>query len=128
MWWNKKINDLKIRDNSFSFHIGGGGGGGWCRTAIATTTTTTITATTNNNFNSSEPTEFKGECSVFLIYFIMDENDSLSENNKDPTVLVTIVPMVPFTIKSTSKLRSALHIRYSIVIPRFIFRAITAQS
>ena len=34
--------------------------------------------------------------------------------------LVTIVPMAPFTPKSTSKLRSALHIRYSIVIPRFI--------
>ena len=34
--------------------------------------------------------------------------------------LVTIAPMAPFTPKSTSKLRSALHIRYSIVIPRFI--------
>ena len=34
--------------------------------------------------------------------------------------LVTIVPMAPFTPKSTSKLRSALHIRYSVVIPRFI--------
>ena len=34
--------------------------------------------------------------------------------------LVTIVPMAPFALKSTSKLRSALHIRYSIVIPRFI--------
>ena len=30
--------------------------------------------------------------------------------------------------KSTSKLRSALHIRYSIVIPRFIFRANTPHS
>ena len=30
--------------------------------------------------------------------------------------LVTIVPMAPFTPKSTSKVRSALHIRYSIVI------------
>ena len=38
--------------------------------------------------------------------------------------LVTIVPMAPFTPKSTSKLRSALHISYSIVIPRFISRAI----
>ena len=28
--------------------------------------------------------------------------------------LVTIVPMAPFTPKSTSKLRSALHIRYSL--------------
>ena len=41
--------------------------------------------------------------------------------------LVTIVPMAPFTPKSTSKLRSALHIRYSKVIPRFISRANTAQ-
>ena len=38
--------------------------------------------------------------------------------------LVTIVPMAPFTPKSTSKLRSAPHIRYSIVIQRFISRAI----
>ena len=38
--------------------------------------------------------------------------------------LVTIVPMAPFTPKSTSKLRSALHIRYSKVIPRFISHAI----
>ena len=42
--------------------------------------------------------------------------------------LVTIAPMTPFTPKLTSKLRSALHIRYSIVIPRFIPRANTAQS
>ena len=37
--------------------------------------------------------------------------------------LVTIVPMAPFTSKSTSKLRSALHFRYSMVISRFISRA-----
>ena len=42
--------------------------------------------------------------------------------------LVTIVPMVPFTPKSTSKLRSALHFRYLTVIPRFIPSANTAQS
>ena len=42
--------------------------------------------------------------------------------------LVTIVPVTPFTPKSTSKLRSALHIRYSKVIPRFISRANTAQT
>ena len=36
--------------------------------------------------------------------------------NKIISHLVTIVPMLPFTSKSTSKLRSALHIRYSIVI------------
>ena len=39
--------------------------------------------------------------------------------------LVTIAPVAPFTPKSTSKLRSALHFRYSIVIPRFISRANT---
>ena len=38
--------------------------------------------------------------------------------------LVTIVPIAPFTSKSTSKLRSALHFRDSIVISR----ANTAQS
>ena len=42
--------------------------------------------------------------------------------------LVTLVPMALFTPKSTSKLRSALHISYSIVIRCFIFRANTAQS
>ena len=36
--------------------------------------------------------------------------------------MVTIVPMAPFTLKSTSKLRSALHFRHSIVIPCFIPR------
>ena len=39
---------------------------------------------------------------------------------------VTLVPiMAPFTPKFTSKLRSALHFRYSIVIPSFISRANT---
>ena len=42
--------------------------------------------------------------------------------------LVTIVQMAPVTPKSTSNLRSALDFRYSIVIPRFIPRANTAQS
>ena len=40
--------------------------------------------------------------------------------NKITSHLVTIVPMTPFTLKSTSKLRSFLHLRYSIVIQRFI--------
>ena len=48
--------------------------------------------------------------------------------NKIKSHLVTIAPMTPFTPKSTSKLRSAMHFRYSIVIPRFISRANTAQS
>ena len=42
--------------------------------------------------------------------------------------LVTIVPLAPFTLKSTSKLRSALHFSYSIVIQRFYSHANTAQS
>ena len=40
--------------------------------------------------------------------------------NTIKSYLVTIAPMAPFTPKSTSKLISALHFRYSIVIPRFI--------
>ena len=40
--------------------------------------------------------------------------------NKLRSHLVIIVPMRPFTPQSSSKLRSALHFRYSIVIPRFI--------
>ena len=47
--------------------------------------------------------------------------------NKIRSNLVTMVPMAPFTPKSTSKLRSALLFRCSIVIPRFIPRAITAH-
>ena len=46
--------------------------------------------------------------------------------NKIRSLLVTIVPMAPFTPKSTSKLKSALHFQYSIVILRFIPRANTA--
>ena len=48
--------------------------------------------------------------------------------NKIRSHLVTIVPMASFTPKPTSKLRSALHFRYLIVIPRFVPRANTAQS
>ena len=47
--------------------------------------------------------------------------------NKIRCHLVTIVPMAPFTLKPTSKLRSALHFTYSIVIPRFIPALETAQ-
>ena len=42
--------------------------------------------------------------------------------------LVPIAPMAPFTPKSTSKLRSALHFRYSTVISRFISEDNTAQT
>ena len=63
---------------------------------------------------------------IFEKNYIMDENDSLTEYIKIP--LVTIVPMAPFTLKPTSKLRSALHFSYSIVIRSFYSRANTAQS
>ena len=56
----------------------------------------------------------------------MEENDALSEYNKIP--LGHNCNNGAFTPKSTSKLRSALHIKYSIVIPRFISRANTALS
>ena len=48
--------------------------------------------------------------------------------NKIRSHLVTIASMAPFTPKSTEKLRSALHTRYSKVIPRFIPAANTAQT
>ena len=40
--------------------------------------------------------------------------------NKITFYSVTIAPMTSFTLKSTTKLRSFPHFRYSIVIPRFI--------
>ena len=40
----------------------------------------------------------------------MDENNPFSEQKKIP--LSQIVPMAPFTPKSNTKLRSALHFRY----------------
>ena len=54
----------------------------------------------------------------------MDKNDASSEYNKIP--LGHNRTNGPFTLKSTSNLRSALHFSYSIVIPRFISRANTA--
>ena len=71
--------------------------------------------------------DLKGECNVFLKKIIL----CLKMIHYPCTIrshLVTIVPMAPFTPKSTSKLRSALHFRNSIVIPRFISRTNTAQS
>ena len=41
----------------------------------------------------------RGMQRIFEKIIIMDENDALSEYNKIP--LVTIVPVVPFTLKST---------------------------
>ena len=38
-------------------------------------------------------------------------------SNEIRSYLVTIVPMTSFTLKSTQKLRSALHFSYSIDIP-----------
>ena len=48
--------------------------------------------------------------------------------NKIRSHLDKITPMAPFSPKSASKLRSAMHFRYSIGIPRFISRANTDQS
>ena len=70
---------------------------------------------------------FKGECSVILYIFLL-WMETMHYPNAIRSHLVTIVPMTPFTPKFTSKFRSALHIRYSKVIPRFISRANTAQS
>ena len=68
----------------------------------------------------------KGECIVFK-----NKNwiwmKTMHYTNTIRSHLVTIIQMASFTPKSTSKLRSALHIRYSIVIPCFISRANTAQ-
>ena len=64
------------------------------------------------------------------VYFFKKNIMEVNEYNKNTirSYLVTIVPMAPFTTKSTSQLRSALHIKYSMVIPRIISRANTAQS
>ena len=48
--------------------------------------------------------------------------------NKIRSHFVINVLMARFTLKSTSKLRSALHFRSTIVNPRFISRANSAQS
>ena len=56
-------------------------------------------------------------------------NNLVKSSMKTVVIMVTIVyAIAPFTPKSTSKLRSALHFRYSIVIPRFIPSASTAPS
>ena len=70
---------------------------------------------------------FKGECSVFLKKNILWMK-KINYPNTLRSHLVTIVPMAPFTPKSTSKLRSALHISYLIVIRRFYSRANNAQA
>ena len=69
----------------------------------------------------------KEECSVFLKKKLLWMK-TMHYPNIIRSHLVTIVPVAPFTPKSTSKLRSALHIRYSKVIPRFSSRANTAQT
>ena len=71
--------------------------------------------------------KLKEECSVLKI-FVLLWMKSIHYPNTITSHLVTIAPMAPFTPKCTSKLRSALHIRYSKVIPRFISRANTAQT
>ena len=68
----------------------------------------------------------KGECSVFLKKIILWMK-TIHYPYTLRSHLVTIVPMAPFTPKSTSKLRNALHFSYSIVIWRFYSCANTAQ-
>ena len=56
---------------------------------------------------------------------------TMHKMNNCNTILANVIDSVsgPDSIeKSTSMLRTALHFRYSIVIPRFIPRANTAQS
>ena len=64
---------------------------------------------------------FTGECSVLKKIILWMEKIHYPITIRSH--LVTIVAMAPFTPKSTSKLRSALHFSYSIVIRRFISRA-----
>ena len=71
--------------------------------------------------------KLKGTRSVLKQNFILWMK-TIHYPNKIRSHLVTIAAMAPFTPKSTSKLRSALHFRYSIVIPRFSSRGNTAQS
>ena len=63
--------------------------------------------------------------------YLNKKNISWMKTNHYPNKItfhsVTIVPMTSFTLKSTSKLRSFLHFRYSIVIPHFIPHANKAQ-
>ena len=70
--------------------------------------------------------KIKGECSVLKKYILWMK--TMHYPNTIRSHLVTIVPVAPFTPKSTSKLRSALYIRYSKVIPHFISSANTAQT
>ena len=77
----------------------------------------------NSYYNILSYHDLKGNA-AYLKKIIMDENDALSEYNKIPLGHNRTNGAV--YSKSISKLRSALHIRYSIVIPRFIPRANTA--
>ena len=63
----------------------------------------------------------------FVVYLFLLWMKTMHYPNTIRSHSVTVVPMSSFTPKSTSKLRSALHIRYSKVIPCFISRAHTAQ-
>ena len=76
--------------------------------------------------NSPDQIGLKGNAAYFLKFLLWMK--TMHYPNTIRSHFVTIVPMAPFTPKSTSKLRSALHIRNSIVIPRFISHAKTAQS
>ena len=68
--------------------------------------------TSNDNVTWDQIQElFNGECSVFKKNVLWMK--TMHYPNTIRSHLVTIVPMVPFTPKSTSNLRSALYIRYS---------------
>ena len=71
--------------------------------------------------------DIKGEGIIFLKKYILWMK-TIHYPNTLRSHWVPVVPMAPFTPKSTSKLRSALHFSYSIVIRRFYSHANTAQS
>ena len=76
--------------------------------------------------NKSHMSILKGNAAYFYIFLLWMK--TMHYPNTIRSHLVTIVPVAPFTPKSTLKLMSALHTRYSKVIPRFISRANTAQT
>ena len=89
------------------------------------------TCTIHAPFVHPTQTHYKSHLKAYEAYFkiIILWGKTIHYPNKIRSMhMVTIVPMAPFSSKSTSKLRSALPFRYSIVIPRFIPRANTVQS
>ena len=77
-------------------------------------------------FDHKSRISVEGECSVFLKKIILWMK-TIHYSNTLRSHLVTTVPMVPFTLKLTLKLRSAQYFSYSIVIRRFSSRTPTVQ-